>query len=49
MLLLARLYGVGGVVFLAGFVLFFWQECMLLALVCVTFGKNVCFSYIVCC
>ena len=49
MLLLARLYGVGEVVFLSGFVLFFLRECMLLALVEITFGRNVCFSYIVCC
>ena len=40
MLLLARLCGVGKVVFLAGFVLIL-QECMSLAVVCFTFGRNV--------
>ena len=49
MLFLAEHYGVGEVVFWSGFVLFFLREYMLLALVCVTFGRNVSFSYIVCC
>ena len=43
MLLLTRLCGVGRVVFLAGFVLIL-QECMSLAVVYFTFGRNVRFQ-----
>ena len=42
-LLLARLCGVGRVMCLAGFVLIL-QECMSLAVVCFTFGRNVHFQ-----